>query len=136
MNYLDLLSPGVRRRPRFAALAAAVLAQADDLFALLDSVNTAFHPDTAAGAQLDALGALCGILRPRPDTPDADYRLLLRAGIAACHWDGTNGTVKETLDETLPGRTETDHQDGTVTVNPQGRKELVPVSAGIRINGE
>lgn len=141
MNYMDLLSPGIRRKPCFAALAAAVLAQADDLFALLESVNTAFHPDTAAGAQLDALGALCGIPRPRPDTPDADYRLLLRAGIAACHWDGTNGTVPEWLAFVFPDRMAVleDNQDGTVTVSLTGEappfapETLFPHPAGVRL---
>ena len=129
--YLNLFTPAVREKPRFMALASAVLSQADDLFSLLQSdFPEAYSLDTAVGAGLNLLGAQLGIPRPAPDTPDEDYRFLLRARIAARHWDGTNGSLKETLDLGFPGAGAfiKDNMDGTVTGNVD-----FPCVAGIRL---
>ncbi len=141
LNYLDLLSPSQRMKPRFCALTEAVLSQAMDLFALLDQSLTAFSLEEAVGKQLDTLGALCGVPRPSAATSDEDYRLLLRARIAAHHWNGSNETLPEALSFAFPGRNAKlrDNQDGTVTAFWDGGslpfppEELFPRPAGIRL---
>ena len=141
MNYLELFSPRHRNRPRFAALAEAVLSQAEDLFALLDSLPEALSPERAAGAQLDRLGALCGVPRPAGGLSDEDFRTYLRAKIALHHWDGTNETVPAVLRAAFPDRDAVlrDNLDGTVSASLSGdplpfpRKEVFPVPAGVRL---
>ena len=135
-TYISLFPGASREKPHFIALAEAVLRQVMDLQALIASMQSGFSLEEAEGVQLDAFGEALGVRREDvgQNASDAAYRRYLQSKLALWRWDGTNGTVKDILEETLPGRTETDNQDGTVTVSPQGRKELVPVSAGIRIN--
>ena len=137
-DYLALFPGNSREKSRFMALAEAVLRQVMDLQTVIADLLSGFSLEEAQGTALDAFGKALGIRREDvgQNVSDAAYRRYIQSKLALWRWDGTNGTVKETLDETLPGRTETDNQDGTVTVNPQGRKDLVPVSAGIRINGQ
>ena len=98
MNYLSLFSSSLRALPRFSALAAAVLSQADDLIALVSGFPEAFSLPTAAGAQLSALGASLGV--PRPDSAsDADYRALIRAKLRLYRWNGMNESVPALLAE-------------------------------------
>ena len=140
-DYLSLFSPAVRGKPRFMALAGAVLSQAADLLRLArEDYPAAFDLESAAGAQLDALGGLADVPRPLPSTPDEDYRFLLRARIAAHHWDGTNETLPAVLAAAFPGREARliDNQDGTVTASLSGDvpfplSELFPCPAGIRL---
>ena len=139
--YLNQFTPAIREKPRFMALASAVLSQADDLFTLLQSAfPEAYSLDTAVGAGLNLLGAQLGIPRPAPDTPDEDYRFLLQARIAARHWNGTNGTLPAALEEAFPGMSAQmiDNMDGTVTISVDGElpfppEEMFPVPAGVRI---
>ena len=139
-EYMDFLSPHNRMKPRFAALAEAVLSQANDLFSLLGSMISECGLDDAVGVQLDTIGALAGIQRPL-GTSDADYRIYLRARIAARQWDGTNETLAGILAIAFPGRTAkmVDNQDGTVTATLSGDapgcplEELFPVAAGVRL---
>ncbi len=128
---IDLLSPSNRVRPRLCGLTAAVLAQAEDLFALLELYFSAFSPEEAEGPALDALAALCGTARPSTAMGDADFRELLRARIAHLHWDGTNGTLAERLEAAFPGRGVSiqDNMDGTVTLRTDGGSFCRPVSA-------
>lgn len=140
-DYLSLFSPSVRERPRFMAFAASVLSQAADLLSLVQTgFPAAWHPDTAAGAQLDALGTLLRAPRPGPSVSDADARLLLRARVAAHHWDGTNEALPALLARAFPGRNARilDNQDGTVSAGMEGDppfslKELLPIPGGIRL---
>ena len=140
-SWLDLFSPVHRQKPRFMALASAVLSQAADLLALIqDGIPEAFSLETASGRQLDALGNLINVSRPASDTSDEDYRFLLRARIAANHWNGTNETLPETLAEAFPGRTAMlkDNLNGTVTASLSGEApfplaDLFPVPAGVRL---
>ena len=139
-NYLDFLSPHNRLKPRFSALAEAVLSQANDLFALLSSLPSAWSLDEAVGKQLDDIGALMNIPRP-PNASDEDYRLYLRARIAGKNWDGTNESLPDVLSKAFPDRTAKviDNLDGTVTIELSGEmpifplKDLFPVPAGVRI---
>ncbi len=141
MRYLDLLTPHNRAKPRVEALTEAVLAQAEDLLALLSSLPVALSPDTAEGNQLDLLGALLNIPRPEESCSDEDYRFYLRAKRAAHFWDGTNEMLPAVLEAAFPGRTAvlTDNLDGTVTASLSGEAppfsltELFPIPAGIRL---
>ena len=145
--YLSLFSPVHQRKPRFMALASAVLSQAADLLALYrDALPAALSPETAEGFQLDTLGLLAGIPRPSAATSDADYRAYIRAKTALHHWDGTNGSLPALLAEAFPGMDArlTDNQDGTVTASfsassapvPFPLKDVFPCPAGIRLTGE
>ena len=127
-------------KPRFSALAEAVLSQANDLFALLSSLPSAWSLDEAVGKQLDDIGALMNIPRP-PNTSDEDYRLYLRARIAGKNWDGTNESLPGVLANAFSGRTAQmiDNLDGTVTAALSGEappfalEELFPIPAGVRM---
>ncbi len=140
-DYLSLFTSAVREKPRFMALASAVLSQAADLLSLVQNgFPEAYALESATGNQLDTLGALLGVPRPSASVSDADYRFLLRARIAAHHWDGTNGSLPAVLARAFSGMDAamTDNQDGTVTVSLSGDapfppEDLFPVPAGIRV---
>ena len=103
--YLSLFPASSREKPRFLALASAVLSQAADLLSLIQTdFLSAFDMNSASGVQLDVLGALLNVPRPMPSTPDADYRILLRARAAVNHWDGTNGSLPAVLESAFPGQ--------------------------------
>ena len=141
MDYMTLFSAANRDKPRFAALARAVLKQTDDLIALVPQLESGFSVAGGAGIQLDALGDSCGI--PRPEgMNDEDYRQVLRVKLALFRWDGINDTVAPLLAEVLPGASYSDNSDGSVTLTPAEMlplpaKKLFPVPAGMKvINGE
>ena len=103
--YLDLFSPVHRGKPRFMALCSTVLIQAAHLLRLYaELLPEAFDLDKAKGAQLNTLGQLVGVSRPKSTTSDADFRAYLRAWIQLHHWDGTNGTLPAALEKAFPGR--------------------------------
>ena len=139
--YLSLFPASSREKSRFLALASAVLSQAADLLSLIQTdFLSAFDLNSASGVQLDVLGALLNVPRPMPSTPDADYRILLRARAAVNHWDGTNGSLPAVLESAFPGQSArlTDNLDGTVTAFLSGSvpfalQDLFPVPAGIRL---
>ena len=135
MDYLTLFPSASRNLPRFSALAEAVLSQADDLIAVVRSMNATFSVSGAEGAQLDVLGASVGVLRPEGMT-DADYRQVIAAKLAMFTWDGANDTAQETLARIFPGSTICDNQDGTVTVHTvsalQMEQQLYPLPVGVR----
>ena len=104
-------------KPRFMALALAVLGQVTDLAALFD--GAAFSFETATGFFLDTLGEISGVTRATPGMTDTEFREYLRQMIALHHWDGTNGGLKETLEQAFPNGNAmiVDNMDGTVTGN-------------------
>ena len=140
-SYLEMFPAATREKPRFMALAGALLTQAAELLALVQTgIPAAYDLETASGAQLDALGDLLNVPRPLPSTSDENYRFLLRVRIAVHHWDGTNESLPEVLEAAFPGRDAKliDNQDGTVTASVSGNlpfslEELFPVPAGIRL---
>jgi len=134
-DYISLFPGASREKSRFIALAQAVLQQVVDLQTVVGRMQAAYSINNAVGAQLDELAGAVGIQRSDvgPSVSDADFRQFILAKLALWRWDGTNGTAQATLSITLPGKTETDNQNGTVTVSPAGRKDLIPVSAGIRV---
>lgn len=140
-EYLSLFSGNIREKQRFMALASVVLGQVADLQAVVGEINGAFSPETAQGAQLDALGASLGLSRAETSAgvtaSDAVFRDYIRKKLIRWGWDGTNRTVQELAEKIKPGAAETDNQNGTVTVTgagsqPAAVKELFPVPAGIR----
>ena len=141
MNYTNLLSPSMREKPRFMALASAVLIQVSDLFALYENLlPEAFSLSSAEGFQLDTLGALAGVPRPGQFTSDEDYRLWLISRIALNHWSGRNEDLPAVLAAAFPGREARmlDNLDGTVSGSISGDlpfplSSLLPVPAGIRL---
>ena len=140
-NYLEMFPSATREKPRFMALAQAVMLRAAELLALVQTeIPAAYDLETASGRQLDALGELLNVPRPMPSTSDEDYRFLLQARIAVHHWDGTNESLPGVLAAAFPGREAKliDNQDGTVTASVSGNlpfslEELFPVPAGIRL---
>ena len=141
MRFLSLFSPHNQQKPRFMAMASAVLSQADDLLSLYEeAMPSAFALDSAVGFQLDTLGALVGVSRPSSATSDDDFRVLLRARIARNHWDGTNESLPAALAAAFPDRSSSliDNLDGTVTASlsddhPFPLKDLFPLPAGVRL---
>ena len=140
-SYLEMFPPATQEKPRFMALAGALLTQTAELLALVQTgIPAAYDLETASGAQLNALGELLNVPRPMPSTSDENYRFLLRARIAVHHWDGTNESLPDVLEAAFPGRNPKliDNQDGTVTASVSGTmpfslEELFPVPAGIRL---
>ena len=127
-DYLALFPGASREKPRFMALAEAVLRQAADLTDLIASMQSGFSFASAEGVQLDAVAEAAGLNRETGMT-DGAFRQYLLQKLKLWGWDGTNEDVPAVLPE---GVTETDNQDGTVTVSPAGiSRDLLPVPAGV-----
>lgn len=129
-KYLMLFPGASREKPRFMALAEAVLHQVVDLMNLIESIQSGFSFASAEGNQLDAIAEAVGLSRESGMTDDA-FRAYLLQKLKLWTWDGTNISVPAVLPE---GVTETDNRNGTVTVSPAGtNKELLPLPAGVGI---
>lgn len=131
---MTLFPAYTRRKPRFCALAQAILSQAKDLENTIREISAAYSPEGAGGVSLDALGSASGL--PRPEgMADEDYRKYLLAKFALFTWDGTNETAQPLLESIFPGSTLSDNGDGTVTVHPVSALQeifyLYPVPAGV-----
>jgi len=137
-DYLSLFPGASREKPHFMALAEAVLRQVTDLQEVIGTMNGAFSFVGAEGEQLDAFAGALGIRRADlgENVPDSAFRQYIRGKLALRRWNGTNATAQAALEEALPGRTETDNQDGTVNISPDGErwKGIVAVPAGIKVN--
>ena len=138
-DYIALFPGASRGKPRFMALAEAVLRQSADLMNVVASLQAAFSFTEAEGQQLDLLAESVGL--SRADTADGagctdeGFRVFLTATLALWGWNGTNEGVPEVLEAGLPGCTETDNRNGTVAVSPAGTDPgRVPVPAGVRMN--
>ena len=143
LDYLALFPGASREKPRFMALAEAVLRQVTDLQAVVAAMNAAFSFASAEGVQLDLLAESVGL--KRADTSagawctDEQFRQFLLAKLALWGWGGTNESVPAVLEAGLPGNTERDNGNGTVTVSPGTGlpapvKDLAPVPAGVGVN--
>jgi hypothetical protein len=126
------LFPGYTRdKPRFAALAAAVLQQVNDLIALVPEMESGLSVAHAVGAQLDALGVSLSIPR-QSGWNDETYRSILLRKLRRNQWNGLNESAFEYVDE---GETFTDNCNGTVTattVEAVPAKEVMPVPMGFK----
>ena len=143
-DYLSLFPGSTREKPRFMAVASAVLQQVVDLQAVVGEMNTAFAPATAQGVQLEALGESLGL--SRLDTTagaaasDEVYRDFIRKKLIRWGWDGTNKSVPRIAEQLQIGSVEKDNQNGTVTVTgagtqPAAVKDVYPVTAGVGTAG-
>ena len=134
MDYMTLFPGYTRDKPHFAALAAAVLKQVNDLIALVPEMEAGFSVAHAVGTQLDALGASVAIPR-QSGWNDETYRSILLRKLRRNQWNGLNSCAFEYVDE---GETFTDNCNGTVTavtVETVPAKEVMPVPIGIRTIG-
>ena len=120
-DYLALFPGASREKPRFMALAEAVLRQAADLTALTAALQSGFSFGEAEGVQLDAAAGAAGLSR-EPGMTDEAFRAYLLQKLKLWSWDGTNLGVPAVLPE---GVTETDNLNGTVTVSPAGARWLL-----------
>ena len=134
MDYMTLFPGYTRDKPRFAALAAAVLQQVYDLIALVPEMESGFSVAHAVGEQLDALGFSLSIPR-QCGWNDETYRSILLRKLRRNQWNGLNDSAFEYIDA---GETFTDNCNGTVTATtveavPAG--EVMPVPMGIKTIG-
>ena len=129
-DYLSLFPASSRERPRFMALAEAVLRQAADLMTLAAALQPGYSFACAEGIQLDSMAEASGLKRANlgTDVPDEGFRWYVLAKLALWTWDGTNETVPAVLEAASPGSILTDNGDGTVMVNGGS---VLPIPAGI-----
>ena len=138
MDWLSLL-PGVSRdKPRFMALVEAVIQQVNDFLPLIAQLQSGFSFAEAEGMQLDQIAEAVGLSRPDIGTNVSDeaFRQYLLAKLALWTWDGTNKTVSEVLHMALPGCTQTDNGNGTVTItgeNGERAAKVAPYTAGVKL---
>ena len=128
--YLSLFPAFSREKPRFSALAEAVLRQVTDLIALVPSLASGFSFASAEGVQLDLLGVSVSVPR-QEGWSDETYRAVLLKKLKLDTWDGTNETSFDFLDE---GETFIDNCNGTVTAAtslPLPANEVLPVPIGV-----
>lgn len=157
MDYAGLITSEHRTRPFFVAVVALLAGAFADIQVAAAALPGLYALDTAAGAQLDSVGAWVGLTRYQ-NVPtlgvvtlaDADYRILLRAKIAANHWDGGMESLQAILAQIFPGGAITmyavDNQDMSMDVYITGGTPtalqiallkgglLVPKPEGVRIN--
>ena len=130
-DYLNLFPGCTREKPRFSALAEAVLRQVADLIALVPGLMSGFSFASAAGAALDALGESVSVPR-REGWDDETYRGILLRKLKLYTWNGMNETSFGYLEE---GEILNDRCDGTVIVQtdePLPAKEILPVPIGVK----
>ena len=133
-NYIELFPAYTRDKPKFAAFAAALLRQAEELMTLAQEIAPGFSFAGAVGVQLDALGESIGI--PRPEGwEDEVYRKVLLRKLKRFTWDGMNESVPVCVD--LGGSRKV-KGNGTLSVTctgPLPAKDLLPVPIGVRTIG-
>ena len=130
-DYLSLFPAYTRDKPRFIALAGAVLRQVMDLMDLVPQLASGFSFAHAEGEQLDALGGSVGIPR-REGWDDESYRRVLLKKLKLYTWDGTNERAFDFAEE---GEVFVDNDDGTVTARtdaPLPAGEVMPVPVGVK----
>ena len=138
MDWLSLF-PGVSRdKPRFMALAEAVIQQVNDFLLLIAQLQSGFSFAEAEGMQLDQVAEAVGLSRTDVGTNVSDeaFRQYLLAKLALWTWDGTNKTVLEVLHMALPGCMQTDNGNGTVTItggNGERVAKVAPYPAGVKL---
>ena len=134
IDYMALFPGYTRDKPRFVALASAVLQQVYDLIALVPSLESGFSVGQAVGDQLDALGASLSVPR-RNDWDDETYRSILLRKLRRNQWNGLNDSAFDCVDE---GESFCDNGNGTVTavtVEAVAASEVMPVPIGFRAVG-
>ena len=131
MDYMTLFPGYTRDKPRFAALAVAVLQQVYDLIALVPEMESGFSVAHAVGEQLDALGVSLSIPR-QSGWNDETYRSILLRKLRRNQWNGLNESA---FDCVVEGESFCDNGDGTVTAataESVPANEVMPVPMGIK----
>ena len=131
LDYMTLFPGYIRDKPRFAALAAAVLQQVNELMALVPALESGFSVGQAVGVQLDALGASVSVSRQN-GWDDETYRRILIRKLRRNQWNGLNESA---FDCVVEGESFCDNGDGTVTAataEPVAANEVMPVPMGIK----
>ena len=131
MDYMTLFPGYTRDKPHFAALAAAVLQQVNELMALVPELESGFSVAHAVGEQLDALGVSLSIPR-QSGWNDETYRSILLRKLRRNQWNGLNDSAFEYIDA---GETFIDNCNGTVTavtVEAVPAGEVMPVPMGFK----
>lgn len=131
--WMSLFPSSTREKPRFSALAEAILRQAVDLAAVVTAIPSAFSILQATGSQLDAAGEACGIQRQN-SWNDETYRSVLLRKLKLNTWDGTNEAVKDYLET---GETILDAGSNAVQIHtgslPVPTNELLPIPIGVKV---
>ena len=161
-EYASLVSEKNYRKNNFMLLLRSVLRPGIALDTVLDSFNSAFDINNAAGAQLDTIGLLVGVERTLAHAPseggiemdDEEFRMMILMKIAQNFWDGTNKGAADTYKSVFGDRftfAQSDNLNMTVSISCFGLSSsriieilaytnniLVPagVSATITVNGE
>lgn len=135
-DYLSLFPGASREKPKFMALAEAVLSQVTDLMALVAQMQSGFSFATAVGKQLDQIAEGIGLKREdagtTPTIPDGMFRNYIMAKLALWRWNGTNAGVPSVFDGSMfAGSTQRDNTDGTVTAVPVPSPPAPPVTYAI-----
>ena len=131
-DYMNLFPAFSREKPRFAALAEAVLRQVTDLMALAPQLASGFSFASAEGIQLDALGESVRIPR-QEGWDDETYRKVLLRKLKLNTWDGRNETSFSHLEA---GEMYCDNGNGTITVRtqtPLPSDGLLPIPIGVKM---
>ena len=125
------LFPGYTRdKPRFSALASAVLQQVYDLLVFVPEMESGFSVGQAVGVQLDALGDSVSIARGN-GWDDETYRRIMLRKLRRNQWNGLNESSFAYVEE---GETFCENGDGTVTaatVEPVSADEVLPIPIGV-----
>ncbi len=133
-DYLSLFPSATREKPRFMALAEAVLSQVMDLQNLVAQIRAGYAVGSAVGEQLDAVAKAVGLRRESGIETDEAFRQYLLAKLCLWGWDGSNEGVPAAL-SAQPGVMVSDNGNGTVTVSPAGTDpELLPVPGGVSVS--
>ena len=130
MDYLSLFPAASRERPRFMALAEAVLRQAADLMTLAADLQPGYSFARAEGIQLDCEAEALGLKRADSGTDASDeaFRRYLRPSPALWTWAASSEPAPAVLEAASPGSILSDNGDGTVTVSGGS---VLPIPAGI-----
>jgi len=146
--YLGLRTSEYAASPKFNALLYCWLKKFDDVSQCLVKLDTALDLDSAAGVQLDLLGAIAGAARTLPFQPsfgvspvlsDASYRIYIKAKIAQNQWPGTIDALYAIWASLFPttGIVIADNQNMTATLFISGLPSsiIIDMVAGYAVNG-
>ena len=155
-EYLDKITSAHISRPRFMEWLASLLELVCAAGNVAGEMDLAFYVGSAAGAQLDMIGAIVGISRVLPFASeyteggimeDSEYRSAILAKILRNQWDGTNESLPLLWQAVYPSlqMMYTDNQDMTIDVTVTGTISntlsemiqagmIVPVPAGVGVS--
>jgi hypothetical protein len=126
-DYLKLV-PWQHRQKNFLAVLKSIISGAVDTQNFAYNMNRRFDVDSATGIQLDQIGEWVGLSRTDVEAynytgvyplPDGIYRNLIKAKIAANHWDGTIPNAYEIWESAFNHQSTLvieDHQDMSMSM--------------------